>query len=127
MKVKCKRIFSQPGTALIHSGVKNNDKDGSLGPGRYFKNLKYGEGLITQAAELSLLVEINGETIPISIDKQFRRKFKKLGTTYANLTGYRISRIKETMPAEIEVEKTGNSRHPYKVEERAIDAWYSQI
>jgi hypothetical protein len=89
--------------------------------------LGHGKGLFSQSAELLLLVDVDGKVLPIPIDKQFRKKFQKPGTAYAQLNKDRMKRIDIMMPKEINVEGTGNSRYPYQVEDSEIDAWYENV
>ncbi len=125
-KAKCVKMSIQPGSSIIVSGVKQKEKNGSLGPGNFFKNLNFGKGLISYSAQLLLFVEIDEKIISIRIDKKFRKKFTKPGRSHANFTEKRIKRIYETMPNEIEVIK-GNGCFEYEVADYEIDAWYARL
>lgn len=127
MLVKCIKVFMQPGCSLVINGVKKNSESGPVGEGNYFKNLGHGKGLFSQSAELLLLVEVGEKVFPIPIDKQFRKKFQKPGTAYAQLNKERMKKIDVMMPKEIDVEETGNSRYPYQVKDSEIDDWYERV
>jgi hypothetical protein len=127
MKARCIKVYGQKGSSVIFTSVKNSEKSGSIGSGCYFKNLNYGKGLITYSTELLLKVKVNGDEAFISIDKKFRKRFLKPGKIYANLTEARIRRIKDTIPFEVEVKKTGDSRNPYEVVDQDIDSWFLRI
>jgi len=127
MLLKCIKVFMQPGCSMVINGIKKNVESGPAGEGSYFKNLGHGKGLFSQSAELLLLVEAGEKVFPIPIDKQFRKKFQKPGTAYAQLNKERMKKIDIMMPKEIKVEATGDSRYPYRVEDSEIDAWYERI
>ena len=100
---------------------KNNEP---IGFEDVFETVEYEKG---KPSDLILMIVIDGEKFSISISKQFREKFRQPRKHYSIFSEKRIYQIGSTMPAEINVESTGNSRHPYRVEDQAINAWYKKI
>ncbi|HOW60252.1 MAG TPA: hypothetical protein P5548_03135 [Candidatus Moranbacteria bacterium] len=81
----------------------------------------------TRKEELIVNVMIDGGEVPISADKQFRKKFQRPGKKYATLNTTRLQTIGETRPREIEVEYTGHMDCPFRFLGREIDAWFERV
>jgi hypothetical protein len=78
---------------------------------------------------LLLIIRIKEQTISISIEKDFKERFRELGKGfYINLTDRRIEKIQKTMPEFITIERTSSDdyKHPFRVVEKDIDAWFER-
>lgn len=106
------------------SGVRESEKDHVTSDGCNFRNLGNGYGTITRPAELSVTVLVE---VKIPIDLEFREKFQKPNTKYAQLTEKRMRIIQETMPDSVKIKSTGNPKLPFKVEDKDIADWFLRV
>ena len=120
MLVRCVSVLIHPGLTLITNEEKKKDKGRSSGS----ESKRYGKDATNRSAEILFFVEINGKASYVTIDEEFRRKFQQI---YAQLNKDQMERIKATMPREINVRKTDDLLHRYRVENKDIDEWYARV